>query len=403
MCSSMTRRFPLPTLFLLLAVCLGCTAEAPPPITPKTEAATAQPSPDPPSSLRLAVVGDIMMHDTQIRSGKTASGTYNYDAFFQEIQPWLAQADLAVGNLETTLPGNGKPWSGYPMFRSPDALGDSLKKAGFDLLSTANNHTMDAGESGVVRTHRKLTELGIQPIGTSPGPEPQKPLLIEKNGITLSFSAYTYGTNGIPLPAGKDYLVNLIDENRILKEIRESRERGADIVVVMLHFGQEYQRQPNGEQKRLVKKLLTGGADVVLGGHPHVLQPMERRKAEGKEKFVIYSLGNFVSDQLKTYTNDGIILYLDLHRTSPDHPVQLQQVSYLPTYVHKYRQGGVRKFTVIPIEGKGKWTGPTYPGLSEQTLKRTWRDTTTLMESLDSFPVFSPPAEKTTSQTPPSP
>lgn len=384
----MTGRVPHLILFLLLVICLGCTAETP--TTAKTEAATAQPS-----SLRLAVVGDIMMHDTQIRAGKTDSGTYNFDSFFKEIQPWLSQGDLVIGNLETTLPGNGKSYSGYPLFRSPDALGDSLKKAGFDLLSTANNHTMDAGESGVLRTHRKLTELGIQPIGTSPGPEPQKPLLIEKNGITLAFSAYTYGTNGIPLPEGKDYLVNGIDENRILKEIRESRERGAEFVVVTLHFGQEYQRQPNEEQKRLVKKLLQGGADVVLGGHPHVLQPMERQRIEGEEKFVIYSLGNFISDQLKTYTNDGIILYLDLHRTSVNQPVQLQQVSYLPTYVHKYNRNGVRRFTVLPIEEKGKWTGPSYPGLSEQTLKRTWKDTTTLMQSLDSFPVFSQPLEKT--------
>ncbi|MFC4077946.1 CapA family protein [Salinithrix halophila] len=355
---------------------------------------TANKKSDSPSHLRLAVVGDLMMHDTQIQAGKQVDGSYNYDSFFKEVKPWFKQADLVVGNLETTLPGESKPYSGYPLFRAPDAYGQALREAGFDLVSTANNHSMDAGEEGVVRTYRKLKKLGIEPVGTSPGPEPQEPVLVKRNGINLSFSAYTYGTNGIPLPKGKEYLVNHIQTEKIKEDIRKSKAKGADYIAVMLHFGLEYQREPNAEQKRVVKEVLESGADVVLGGHPHVLQPMEYPKQNGREKFVIYSLGNFVSDQVKPYTNDGVILYLDLLKKHKE-KTQLKKVSYIPTYVHKFREGGTRQFTVIPInKGSEGVKTPSYPSLAERDLKRAWKDTTTLMNRYDEFPVFSQQEDK---------
>ncbi|PTX55051.1 poly-gamma-glutamate synthesis protein (capsule biosynthesis protein) [Melghirimyces profundicolus] len=348
-------------------------------------------STSPSTRLRLAVVGDIMMHASQIRSGRQKNRTYDYSPFFREIKPYLEQADLALGNLETTFPGNHRsPYTGYPRFRSPDALGIALKTAGFDLLSTANNHSMDAGESGVVRTFQKLKEWGIQPVGTSAGNRRQSPVLVNKNGLTLSFAAYTYGTNGIPIPPGKDHRVNRMDEERIRKDIRLSKRQGADYVIVLLHMGSEYQRQPNREQQRWFRSILKSGADAVIGAHPHVLQPMTRIKMDGGEKFVAYSMGNFISDQTQPYTNDGLILYLDLVREGSSQPVRLQNVSYVPTYVHKYRQNQVKRFVVIPIDRRnGNRVVPSYPGLSRISLERTWERTTSLMSAYERFPTFS--------------
>lgn len=340
-----------------------------------------------PAQVRISVVGDIMMHSTQIDSGKNADGTYDYNDFFQEVKPYFDRCDLVIGNLETTFSGPDRGYFGYPMFRAPDALGQSLKKAGFDILSTANNHSMDGGEQGLVRTHKYLKEIGIQPVGSAPTPEEQEPLIMDKNGIKLSFSSYTYGTNGIPVP--KKYLVNHIQMDQILSDIKKSKQKGAEFIAVMLHFGEEYQRKPNAEQQKIVQQVLDGGADIVLGGHPHVLQPMKRITSQDQEKFVVYSLGNFISDQIKPYTNDGMILYLDLKRNDKKSPVQIENVSYVPTYVHKYQNQGKKQFVVIPVENQeGTSHFPAYPALSREKLQQTWDNTTNLMKEYEDFPTF---------------
>ncbi|SFS60546.1 CapA family protein [Marininema halotolerans] len=341
-----------------------------------------------PKHLRLAIVGDLMLHDSQIRAGKTKQGDYDYHSFFSEVTPWLEQADWALGNLETTLPGEKLPYSGYPRFHAPDAFGKALADAGFDFLSTANNHSMDAGVAGVLRTHRKLKELGIQPIGTSITSNRQKPVIAEKNGMRVSFASYTYGTNGIPVPKENKNILNQIDLHHIRQDLRYSQSKGTDFKVVILHFGQEYQRSPNQQQRELVQTFLKSGADIVLGSHPHVLQPMERLQQDGDEKFVIYSLGNFVSDQLKPYTNDGLILYLDLLKEK--NKTQLDHVSYIPTYVHKYNQHGIRQFKVLPLlKDPAKFPPSVTPAPPTNNLVQSWKNTRQLMNSEEDFPVFS--------------
>ena len=214
---------------------------------------------------KLIAVGDIMMHSTQTRSGYDAKRQiYNFDSFFAPVKNILSKGDWVIGNLETPLAGEDVGgYTGYPLFNAPATLADAAKKAGFNILTTANNHALDRGEKGVIRTIANLRDRQIAFTGTSASAtQASKPLISTKNNISLAILAYTYGTNGIPIPKGKDYLVSLIDEKKIVKDIAKARKQGADIIEISLHFGDEYQRQPNPQQKQLVENLLKAGADI---------------------------------------------------------------------------------------------------------------------------------------------
>jgi poly-gamma-glutamate synthesis protein (capsule biosynthesis protein) len=167
--------------------------------------------------------------------------------------------------------------------------------------------------------------------------------------------AYTYGTNGIPIPKGKDYLVSLIDEKKIVKDIAKARKQGADIIAISLHFGDEYQRQPNSEQKQLVEKLLKAGADIILGSHPHVVQPYKIFNFPGKngktrKAVAIYSMGNFISGQNKKYTDLGVILQVNIRKTFPEKTTEITRIKTIPTWVHRYTQNNKTKYRVLPLE-----------------------------------------------------
>ncbi|MGB3509994.1 MAG: CapA family protein [Microcoleaceae cyanobacterium] len=320
-------------------------------------------SPQPPKpspytrSAKLIAVGDIMMHGTQIRSGYNAqTKTYSYQAFFTEVKDILSQGDWVIGNLETTLAGPESRYTGYPQFNAPAPLADAIKWAGFNILSTANNHSLDRREKGVLKTLENVRDRGLAPVGTAASlEESEQILMLQKNEINMAFLAYTYGTNGIPIPQGKDYLVNLINEEKIIQDITKAKDKGADIVTVALHFGAEYQRQPNTQQKQLVASLINAGADIILGSHPHVVQPYQIFKIAGKngetrEAVAIYSMGNFISNQNKKYTDLGVIFKVNIQKNFPEETMEIDTVEALPTWVHRYRQNGKRKFRVLPIE-----------------------------------------------------
>ena len=353
-----------------------------------------EPAPTPPTTVTLAAAGDIMMHSTQIKAARQSDGSYDFHDVFADIRPYLQAADLGFANLETTFGGN-EPYSGYPMFNAPDEVADALQEAGFDLIQTANNHTMDTRAEGAVRTYNVLKERGMEPVGTAPSSADRKPVLIEKNDITLAFLAYTYGTNGIPVPEDQPYLVNLIDEDMIEQDILAAKADGAEFIVVGLHFGNEYQREPTEAQRELVTRIFEMGADVILGGHPHVLQPMEHMEIGGEDKFVIYSLGNLVSNQFSytvsnPYVNKGIILYLDIVKDYEQETVTLKDVRYLPTVVHRYEQNGIG-YAIVPIEEQHIDEGSLaydYPGLSLQMIEEAWEQTTSHMKQYESFPTF---------------
>lgn len=305
---------------------------------------------------QLIAVGDIMMHGSQIRSGyNPTTGSYNYDNFFSQVKDILSQGNWVIANLETPLAGAETGYTGYPLFNAPDALADSIKQAGFNILTTANNHALDRGEKGVLTTLENIQKRGLYSAGTYASLEAsQKILMLEQNQITMAILAYTYGTNGIPIPPGKDYLVSLINEPKILEDIAKARRQGAEIVTVVLHFGTEYQRQPSPEQKRLVHNLASAGADIILGSHPHVVQPYQifdltDETGKPRKAVAIYSMGNFVSNQRGNYKDLGVIFQVKLRKRFPEKTMEIAEVKALPTWVHRYSAQGQYQFRVLPL------------------------------------------------------
>ncbi|MGB3533496.1 MAG: CapA family protein [Microcoleaceae cyanobacterium] len=305
----------------------------------------------------LIAVGDIMMHGSQIKSGyNPQTQTYNYDRFFTEVQPILSRGDWVIGNLETTLAGAEAKYTGYPLFNAPDTLADAIRNAGFNILTTANNHSLDRGETGLLKTLENVRFRGIEPVGTNASlEEANQILVVEKNDISMAILAYTYGTNGIPIPQGKDYLVALIDEDKIIADIAKAEDLGVDIVTVALHFGNEYQRQPSQQQKQLVENLVMAGADIILGSHPHVVQPYEifehvDEEGEIHKAVAIYSMGNFVSNQRESYKDLGVIFKVKLKKSFPDEMTTITEVDGIPTWVHRYWGKNKYQFRILPIE-----------------------------------------------------
>lgn len=362
----MNRTQPLPQKFFAMIwsgvflLILGCD-RAPfakvEPLDPDQLAALSKPPKPYTREALLVAVGDIMMHGSQIRSGyNSTTKTYNYDAFFTEVGDIIETGDWAIGNLETTLAGPETGYTGYPLFNAPDTLADAIKNAGFDILTTANNHSLDRGEKGVIKTLENVKSRDLVPVGTAASQsEADEIKVIEKNEISMAILAYTYGTNGIPIPAGKDYLVSLIDEAAIVKDIIKARQLGVDVVTVALHFGTEYQRQPNAQQKRLVEQLVKAGADIILGSHPHVVQPYEIFELTGeggqpRQAVAIYSMGNFISNQRGNYKDLGVIFKVKIAKKFPDETIEIAAVEALPTWVHRYGLNGKQNFRILPLE-----------------------------------------------------
>ena len=280
----------------------------------------------------ISAVGDVLIHDVVYNAARTPDG-YNFKPMFSKVKPYLQAADLTFANQETMIGGANLGVSSYPRFNSPFEVGDALKGAGVDIVSIANNHTLDAGEEGIMRATAHWRKLGIEYVGAYRDNKDRKKLRImqTKEGISVAFLAYTYGTNGLPVPKGKSYLVNLIDKERIASEIKRARNAGADAVVLSLHFGDEYIREPNNVQRELVQFAAKAGADVVLGHHPHVLQPVELVKGDADHRtLVIYSLGNIISGQLGVHKQTGGVLTWDFvkkgERTTVEHP------RFMPTW-----------------------------------------------------------------------
>jgi poly-gamma-glutamate synthesis protein (capsule biosynthesis protein) len=263
---------------------------------------------------RLSIIfgGDIMGHDSQIASAyDPVKKTYDYSSCFQFIKPYLESADLAIGNLELTFAG--PPYKGYPQFSSPDQLGLGLKESGFDVLVTSNNHCVDRGRKGLERTIVMLDSFKIPHTGTFADTVSRMndyPLIIEKNGFKLALLNYTFSTNG--LPVSKPNIVNRIDTIVMKKDLDKAKSMNPDAIIVFTHWGVEYESLPRKSDKAVTEFCFRNGAKLVIGAHPHVLQPMEWRKE--KDQFVVYSLGNYVSGQRKRYTDGGALAYIELEK-----------------------------------------------------------------------------------------
>lgn len=284
-------------------------------------------------TVRIAVVGDLMCHSTQFQAAKTSNG-YDFRPAFQAVKPYLSAADLTFGNLETVTAGASETFTGYPMFNTPVEYLDALSDAGFDVLTTANNHSLDRRFPGVERTIEALEARGLLHTGTArTAEERERRLIVTVKGLRLGILAYTYGTNGIPMPQGKPFAVNLMDTLVMAGDIRKARTEGAEAIAVFLHWGLEYERLPNANQKTIAEFLARQGVSLVMGSHPHVLQPAGWIGAPGTGSLVIYSLGNFFSGQRRAYTDAGIILQLSLFRDRTTGKVRTGDVRFIPTYV----------------------------------------------------------------------
>ncbi len=291
------------------------------------------------TSVRLAVVGDLMCHSPQYDFARTAESTFNFNPTFEKIKTYLSTADFAFGNLETVVGGPNIPLSGYPRFNTPPEFISAIKNAGFNMLITANNHAYDQGEKGVINTIKEITKNHLSYAGTFLSQKDRDSIRVfDIKGITFSILAYSFGTNINPIPEGKKYLVNIIDYNLIKNDIDKAREKHVQIVIVYLHFGKQYSRVATDNQKYVVKRIIKLGADIILGSHPHVLEPAEFYKTNDATLdtgFVIYSLGNFLSNQRWRYSDGGAILYINLLKNNYTGSVRISKVEYVPTWVYK--------------------------------------------------------------------
>ena len=300
------------------------------------------------TTIHLTAIGDIMCHGPNYKAAYISStDSYDFSPFFKNISSYTSKADLTIGNLETTFAGKARGYSGYPTFNSPSELGQAIKDIGVDVLGTANNHCMDKGYSGLSSTLDVLDEMEFSHMGTSRSDEEQNSILVRNvNGINIAFLAFTYGTNGITIPKDKSFCVNLIDKDLILKQLESAKRMNVDMICVNMHWGVEYQTSPNSEQKDLADFLFKNGVDIIFGSHPHVLQPMEKRTVtlddgSTKDCFVIYSLGNFISNQSDVNTQDTIILNLQITKSGKDGKISIDSFDYIPVYC--YNKGSSSK------------------------------------------------------------
>lgn len=308
------------------------------------------------TTFSLCAIGDIMCHNTQYQDAYNSdSDSYDFSYVFDDISLYTKTADLCIGNLETTFAGKDRGYSSYPTFNTPDELALNLKKLGLDVLTTANNHCLDKGIDGLNRTIDILNDADISHLGTYKSQEERDTVLIKYvKGLKIAFINYTYETNGITVPSDKTYCVNLIDNDLILKDINSAKEQNADIIVACMHWGTEYNTSPSSSQKETADFLFKNGVDIVLGGHPHVLQPMEKRTVtldDGttKDGFIIYSLGNFMADQNAKNTKDSIILDLTITK-HVDGTVTIDKAEYIPIYLYKDSSSKEKKFKILNIE-----------------------------------------------------
>ncbi len=350
--SKLLNKLPLLFLFIMLSACQNGRqnkggAKAPQEVLQQADTCT------------LLFAGDIMSHTPQIASAyRPESKSYDFHHCFDSLRPLIQSADLAVANLETTLAG--KPYRGYPMFSAPDALAQALKDVGFDVLGTSNNHSADRGRKGVVRTLDVLDSLGLKHFGSYRNARERKqacPLILEVKKIRIALLAYTYGLNGMPIP--KPTMIDTISKERISLDLDRADSLGADYKIVFIHWGQEYEAKPNQAQRSLAQWLHQQGVNAIIGSHPHVPQEsVWLRDSLYQDTFVLYSLGNFISNQrTPSATRGGLILRLRLvsemketaSNKTPQRAIRLDSISYDFAFVNKKDKQEKLIYRLLPI------------------------------------------------------
>lgn len=297
----------------------------------------------------LLFAGDAMQHMPQFYAANTDSG-YNYAPVFQFVKNHISQFDIAGVNFETTL--GGAPYKGYPQFSSPNEFATALYDAGFNFFFTANNHSLDTGKRGLEQTIEFIKELGAKQTGTFKSLERREltyPLMIIKNGIRIAFLNYTYGTNDIQVE--EPNIVNIIDTLLIKKDLKSAELLKPDIMIAVMHWGEEYHTKPSKSQKKIAQFLLDNKVRIVIGHHPHVIQPIQTTKLNDRIiNTVFYSLGNFISNQRKPDTDGGMIAEIVLSKAKDEAFVNIESVDYSLVWVHKIFKSGKAVYHILPID-----------------------------------------------------
>ncbi|NLC54905.1 MAG: CapA family protein [Erysipelothrix sp.] len=337
-------------------------------------------------TITMVSIGDIMYHSTQILENTSRPSGYDFVDSMALTKPYFKNADITIGNYETTTTKT-KAYTGYPQFNTPVESLDAIKDAGFDILSTINNHTLDSGKQGLIDTYNAIQTRGMIPIGTRPTPQPSL-RSIERKGIKLGFLAYTYGFNGLDFYLTEEqhqYMVSSIDEEKIESEIKSSVAANNDLTVVMMHWGNEYQTKPSDTQRDLAHKMVDWGADVILGSHPHVVQEHEMIN----DAFVIYSMGNYVSDQrLETLgdinTERGLLIEFTFEKNFTSNITKIKEIDYHPLWVNKYYKEDRYFYEAIPakdfLDGK---IDPYVPDGSRARIQAAYDETLKRVQGLD--------------------
>lgn len=356
-------------------------------------------------NVTISAIGDIMAHDDQLKAQfDKDTNTYSFDNNFKYVKPYISKSDLAIGNLETTLAGPKAKYSSFPKFNSPDELADAIKDSGVDIVSTINNHTYDRGSDGVYRTLDVLNSKDIEHVGTQKNDEDENFLIKDVDGVKLGITAYSYGQvygsttalNGLNIDYNDLNNLNIFNSSYVdiaFNEIKDTLDvmnnKESDLQVVILHWGDEYTRQPNEFQKELAKKLCDYGVDIIIGSHPHMVQPIEMIKSDenDNETLVIYSLGNFLSNQRneilnKKYTEDGVIANIGINKNLNTGETKISNVEYIPTWVNKYNnKNGKLTYEIIPLINEKQFS--KIDNLPLDKAKKSYDNTTSIIGSSD--------------------
>lgn len=335
------------TLLLIFLAIVSCTSRRQPtPLQPAE--AIVDTVPAPPETLTLLFAGDMMQHQPQFAAALRRNSGYDYSGCFDAVRQQIEEADIAIANLETTLAG--PPYSGYPCFCAPDAFAEAIQQAGFDLLLTANNHSCDKRKKGICRTIEVLDSLHLPHLGTyadSTERQQQYPYILEAKGYRIALLCYTYSTNGLPVP--EPTVVNLIDTAQMEIDIRKARTMHPDAIIAFMHWGVEYTLKQTSHQIKMAEWLLSHGVTHIIGGHPHVVEPIELRtdSITGQRHLICYSLGNYVSHQTPIDRTGGLMVRLTLGRDSAGH-CRVDSADYSFSWVSRPNISHQRLHRILP-------------------------------------------------------
>ncbi|NLY17690.1 MAG: CapA family protein [Clostridiaceae bacterium] len=404
----MFRNGKLIFIFLLAVILAGCSMVKDSPavyelsskvskISYVTPVPISTPPPAIPGKLKATILsaGDVIMHDNVIKSGKKGEDIYDYNSIFSKIKPYVQEADFSIISFEGVALDSDKNYSGYPLFNSPPAIISAISNTGFDMVNMGNNHCLDKGLKGLLETRNIIKEQNMQVIGTFGDAAESRYKIRDLNGIKVGFLSYTYGCNMNENRLSKeecDTHLSLIDNEKIETEIKTLSPK-VDLVIVLMHWGVEYRKEPTSEQKKLADNMFSWGVDIILGSHPHVIEPSEIRETDEKIKYVIYSMGNFLSNQIggnnpnernNDYTEDGMMILIEVEKDTETAKTSIVSIKHIPTWVYRYTENNIYQYIIYPVLSTEQIESEEIDPVLAEKLKNSYNRT---MKMVQDYPV----------------